>query len=416
MALTPNSEAKNSTELMNKLIARRRVAVVHDWMFSRRGGEKVLENILDLFPKAELFILFGNPETVLQTKHSHKINKSFLAAVPKIEKIYKLLLPLYPVAAESHDLSAFDLVISSSSCTAKGVIPPPQAIHVSYLHSPMRYAWDLENTYFPRRPGLFGPRDLAALCRKIILSFLRIWDVASAKRVDRFCANSAFVARRAKLYYGRTAEVIYPPVALEQFFAARRLRQKKQTTVLLFGAWVPYKKMDLALRLLAEKKVRVIAAGQGNQLRSLQAEYSGNDTVEFVDSPSDADVVELFKRSHVLAFPGVEDFGLVPVEAMAAGVWVVGPAAGGTLETILPERTGFHFAPGDFHGMLACIDRALALESPEFGEEIEQHLKKFAPETFREKFAELLVRLLDESGTNKALPCVTSNGAKTHEA
>ena len=188
-----------------------RVALVHDWLTGMRGGEKVLEQLGALYPDAPIFTLFHFPGTVSAALESHPIHTSFLQRAPGIRRHYRHYLPLFPAAIEEFELGGFELVISSSHCVAKGVIPPPDGLHVCYCHTPMRYAWDQEHAYFPRRRGL------TARLRALTLTALRAWDAASAARVDRFIANSSFVAQRIRAYYGREAEVVHPPVAVDFF-------------------------------------------------------------------------------------------------------------------------------------------------------------------------------------------------------
>lgn len=379
-----------------------RVAIVHDWMFSRRGGEKVLERLLDLFPQSDLYVLFGEPEKILRTRGIHRIKKSFLHRLPGVKRYYKHLLPLFPLATESHDLSGYDLVISSSSCAAKGAIPPPQALHVAYIHSPMRYAWDMERTYFPRPVQLRNP---LAFMRGLCLSFLRMWDVTSAARVDLFLSNSQFVQRRIELYYGRSAEVLHPPVHLDRFLAIAARRTVRQNTVLLFGTWTPYKKLEVAMEALLSKGFRVIAAGHGEGFESARNRHNAERakggnlpvTVTFVPSPSDEELCRLYEQAHVLVFPGVEDFGIIAVEAMASGLWVVGPDRGGTAETIRAGISGFHFKPQNWQQMTDVVARALEREPPARTAEWEAHIRSFSEDRFDRAFLKRL-KELRESG------------------
>lgn len=385
----------------------RRVAVVHDWMFSRRGGERVLERILNLYPQADLFILFGDPQNTLVTRHHHQVTQSFLSKVPGVSKIYKYLLPFFPIAIESLNLSSYDLIISSSSCAAKGVIPPPHAVHISYIHSPMRYAWDMERTYFPDSPpGIFRFRPLHAI-RKVLLSRLRVWDTASAARVDAFCCNSEFVKRRIELYYHRKATTITPPVDVEKYYPVGKNRPRRQKTVLLFGAWVPYKRMDLALDALRSglpRDVKILAAGAGELFRQTRERHLHTPNVEFTESPSDAQLADLYLQAHVLAFPGVEDFGIIPVEAMAAGVWVVGPNLGGTAQTIKQGLTGIQFKwiPGDesqsLVNLVSATQEALSWDSPEPSETLRSHLQQYSGENFDKTFINFTQSILELRG------------------
>ena len=208
-----------------------RVALVHDWLTGMRGGEKVIEVLGGLYPEAPLFTLFHFPGSVSPAIESHSIRTSFLQRAPGIRNHYRSYLPFFPAAIEEFDLSGFDLVVSSSHCVAKGVIAPPDAFHVCYCHTPMRYAWDQEHAYFPDRTGI------KARLRSLALSALRSWDVSSAARVNHFVANSRFVARRIQTYYGRPAEVVHPPVDVEFFTPAPPAAKSRQGTNRGITAW-----------------------------------------------------------------------------------------------------------------------------------------------------------------------------------
>lgn len=397
-----------------------KVAIVHDWLFERRGGERVLEGILALYPEADVYALFGRPDpsTFLQLAPGarHVFRFSFLQSVPFIGKLYKHFLPLLPVAIEALDLTDYDLVVSSSHCVAKGVVIAPHARHVCYIHSVMRYAWDQEHRYFPRRASLRAPMELL---RRFLLSRLRMWDVTSAARVDHFVANSAFVARRVKLYYGREASVVHPNVGVERFETlVREEVPTHKRTVLLFGAWVPYKRMGKAFDALVDAGISVVAAGHGADLLAARARHAKRNTkqnsnqnskpntelgaspattVEFVLNPSDAEVEALFARCHVLLFPAIEDFGIVPLEATAAGLWVVAPDVGGTAETVLPGETGFPFREGNTTSMIDAVRAALSTPvTPEAREAMRAHAKKFALPRFQKELAAEIKKALSQ--------------------
>lgn len=360
-----------------------KVAIVHDWMFSRRGGEKVLEQLLNLFPNSELFFLFGTPEKVLKLETKHKFYASFLNSIPQIEKIYKYLLPLFPIAVESFDLSNYNLIISSSSCAAKGVIPPPNAVHISYIHSPMRYAWDQEHRYFTKAPSFKRPFEIL---RRYFLNRLRIWDVTASVRIDKIIANSQFVARRCALYYGKNAEVIYPPIDNKTFYRkSLQIKDNLNKKVLLFGAWTPYKKMYEALKFLLSKGLNVVAAGHGEEIIKAKQEFS--DRAEFFINPKDNEVPAIYSKSHVLLFPAIEDFGIVPLEATAMGLWVVAPNSGGTKETVINNSTGFTFNESSKESMLEAVKKALEKDVTENDFKImQEHIKKYSVDIFLNNF------------------------------
>lgn len=366
-----------------------RVAVVHDWVFVRRGGERVLEQILALFPHADLYCVLGEPANVLKTVHSHKITTSFLNRLPKVEHFYKFLLPWLPLAAESFRLEGYDLVVSSSSCVAKGIIPPPHAKHVSYIHSPMRYAWDQEHTYFRKPLTLLSPLEWL---RRALLSKLRVWDVTSSARVDLFVANSRFVARRCELYYRRTAAVVHPPVDVSRF--SPHSSTPRESRVLIFGAWVPYKKMLQALESCVQWGIPVTAAGQGADLEAAAAKFSNHPLVRIEMHPSDEHVAALYASHKVLLFPALEDFGIVPLEAMASGCWVVAPRQGGTGETVVDGRTGTLFELGQSASMEQALRKSLGTEFDVHV--LNSHAQSFSHASFAEHLADHLLSLLEK--------------------
>jgi glycosyltransferase involved in cell wall biosynthesis len=296
------------------------------------------------------------------------------------------------MAIESFDLSGYDLIISTSSCVAKGIIPPPGAVHVSYIHSPMRYVWDQEHRYFPKKVSFSKPVEIL---RRLFLNYLRLWDVTSSARVDLFIANSAFVARRCQLYYGlrKKPEVVHPPIEVERFLKPWVLPAvEKQNTVLLFGAWVPYKRMLWALEILLQRGgITILAAGQGEEFTMAQKKFSHHGQVKFYPDPTDQEVVQLYAHSQCLLFPAIEDFGMIPVEAMAAGVWVVAPSTGGTAETVQAGVTGFLFSEGSPQELKHAVEQALHTSvTKDILRGMQTHVQKFNQENFRTKMQSLI--------------------------
>ena len=309
---------------------RMRVALVHDWLTGMRGGERVLEALIELFPEAEIFTLIHRPESVSRQIESRPIHTSFVDDLPFAHDRYRYLLPLFPRAVESLDLDGFDLVISSSHCVAKGARPPAGVPHVCYCHTPMRYVWDQYQQYFG--PGRASPLVRAAVAT--IAPRLRRWDVASADRVDHFVANSACVADRIRRHYGRSATVVYPPVDLERFEPA----PIREDFYLVLGALAPYKRVDLAVEAFNRLGRRLVIAGSGSELSRL-AKIAGPG-VSFLGRVTDQEVVDLFSRCRAFLFPGEEDFGITAVEAQAAGAPVIAYGKGGALETVIGVRDG----------------------------------------------------------------------------
>ncbi len=301
-----------------------RVALVHDWLTGMRGGERVLERIAGYFPDAPVFTLVHRPGAVSAALESHPIRTSFLQRLPDATRRYRWYLPLYPRAIEAFDLSGFDAVVSTSHAVAKGAIARPGAPHLCYVHTPMRYIWELEPQYFP--PQRFrGP--VGAFVRSTCTR-LRRWDVATASRPTALVANSAFVAGRIRRHWGREARVIHPCVAVERFTP----REGARADYLLAGAMAPYKRLDLALAAFGALGRPLIVAGDGQDAPRLRALAPPG--THFIGGVTDEDVVRLLETARALVFPGEEDFGILPVEAMAAGCPVIAYGRGGALETV----------------------------------------------------------------------------------
>ena len=303
-----------------------RVALVHDWLTGMRGGERCLEVFCELFPDADLFTLLHVPGSVSPLIERRRIVTSFVQRLPAAATRYRQYLPLFPRAVEAFDLRGYDLVLSSSHCVAKGARPAPGAPHVCYCFTPMRYVWDLYDDYFGRRAG-----RLTRTVMPPVAARLRRWDRESISRVDRFVAISRHVAARIERYYERTAEVIYPPVDVQRFDLAAG---DDDGFYLIVSALSPYKRLDLAVQAAQRLGRRLLVVGWGPEERRLRS--LAGPAVEFLGHCSDEDVAALYRRCRAVLFPGVEDFGIVPLEAMAAGRPVIAFEGGGALETVVP--------------------------------------------------------------------------------
>jgi glycosyltransferase involved in cell wall biosynthesis len=301
------------------------IALVHDWLTGMRGGEKVLEVLCELFPNAPLYTLLHNKGSVSPSIERHRILTSFVDRLPMKSTRYRNYLPLFPAAVGSMDFSGYDLIVSTSHAVAKGATPPPGALHICYCHTPMRYVWELYDEYFG--PGKAGILTRAAM--SVIAPRLRTWDIRSSDRVHHFVANSRNVAGRIHQYYRRPADVIYPPVSTDQFAAS----EKDDGYYLVVSALVPYKRVDLAIHAVKELGERLIIVGTGPETQKLKALAGRN--VEFLGWKSDDELARLYAGCRALIFPGIEDFGIVPLEAMASGKPVVAFGAGGALETVV---------------------------------------------------------------------------------
>lgn len=378
------------------------VALVHDWLTGMRGGEKVLEAIAELFPAAPIYTLVHLPGSV-PTLESHPIHTSFLQRIPGVRRHYRRLLPLFPAAIEDLDLGGYELIVSSSHCVAKGVVPPPGASHLCYCHTPMRYAWDQEHTYFPRRRGL------VARLRNLALTALRAWDVASAPRVDHFLANSRFVAGRIRRYYGRDAEVLPPPVDVGYFtdddegedeaggdLGAPDRGAPDRGFCLAVSALAPYKRVEVAIAACERLGIELRIVGTGPEERRLKR-LAGPRT-RFLGRVEGAELRRLYRRARLFLQPGIEDFGIASVEALACGTAVVSPARGGVLDIVEDGVHGVLYEPpvggsaaAEAEVLGAAIDKSLRMGFN--GLNLRDRARAFSRESFIDRLRACLNRV-----------------------
>jgi glycosyltransferase involved in cell wall biosynthesis len=348
-----------------------RAAIVHYWLLNRRGGEKVLEALCRLLPDADIFTLFLDPETLGPELRGRKITTSFLNP---LRRAHRSLLPLMPMALESFDLRGYDLVVSSESGPAKGVITPSTTRHVCYCHTPMRYLWDL----YPAYRNEWTSSRLKRAAMTPLTNYLRLWDYASAARVDQFVANSANVRQRIWKTYRREAEVVYPPVEVESFY-----HKPAEDYFLIVSELVAYKRIDAAVREFARSGRRLRIAGSGPEYRRLRSGAPAN--IEFMGRVSDEELRELYARCRAFLLPGEEDFGIATVEALASGKPVVALGRGGALETV-PSFGGVQYGEPD--GLGAAIER---FESMDFDPvELQAWARRFSGEEFARRMGEII--------------------------
>ena len=311
----------------------RRVALVHDWLTGMRGGEKVLDAICELYPDAPLYSLVHVKGSVSHRIEARRITTSFAQRLPGSGRYYRQYLPLFPAAVELFDLDDYDLVISTSHCAVKSVVRKGGAVHVSYCHSPMRYAWDQFESYFGEaQVGRARNRLL-----KPVMAAMARWDRRTAGRVDRFVANSHYVAARIRRYYNRGSTVVYPPVDTA-FYRPPDDRGRSRSGLLVVSALVPYKRLETAIDAARAVGAPLSIVGTGPELSRLQA-AAGPD-VAFLGWRSNEEIRTLYQQSAATLLPGVEDFGMVPVEAQACGCPVVALSEGGAAETVIDGETG----------------------------------------------------------------------------
>jgi len=360
-----------------------KVAVIHEWLVDYSGSERVVEQILKIFPDADLFaqVEFLPPDLQFFIQNK-SVKTSFIQKLPLAKKKYRAYLPLMPLAVEQFDLSGYDLVISSAHAVSKGVLTGPDQLHISYVHSPMRYAWDLQHQYL-RESGLDkGPKGWLA---KWLLHKMRLWDVRTAHGVDAFTANSRFIARRIRKVYGREATVIYPPVDISAF----TLREDKEDFYLTASRMVPYKKIDLiveAFSQMPEKELVVI--GDGPDFQKVKAKAGGN--VTLLGYQPFEELRDHMQRAKAFVFAAEEDFGIIPVEAQACGTPVIAYGKGGAVETVRgPEHenpTGLFFPEQTVESLMDAVCR-FERESERFKPaDCRRNAVRFSPERFREEF------------------------------
>lgn len=359
-----------------------KVAIVHYWLVGMRGGEKVVEALCELYPDADIFTHVYVPEMISDKIKRHRIVTTFIDALPRAPKMYKTYLPLMPLALEQLDLSGYDLVISSESGPAKGVIVAPDALHVCYCHTPMRYIWNMYHEY--RRGAGFVTR----LLMPVMAHYLRLWDVSTAARIDHHIANSRAVAQRIHRYFGRDADVIYPPVDVDAFAIAPA--SEIGDYYLMVGELVAYKRPELAVQAFNAMGRKLIVIGGGEMLKELQR--IAGPTVQVL-GPQPFDVLRHhYARCRALLFPGEEDFGMVPVEAMASGRPVIAYARGGALETVVAGLSGTFFQDQSVEAIRAAVSDFET--QPVDSAAIVAHARSFAKGRFLSEMRETIDRLM----------------------
>jgi glycosyltransferase involved in cell wall biosynthesis len=380
VALVPPDGQTANAPLLQELRGRfQRVAVVHDWLTIPGGSEQVVVQLLEMFPQAELFTSVFDPEPWPALITERPVHASYLNRIPGATRHYPKLLPLMNGAFRSFDLSGFDLVLSSSHACAKNVRTAPGTLHVCYCHTPMRYAWE---------EGFLEGEEVGRLTRMLLpplLSRLRRQDRAGAAGPDVFVANSAHVAERIARYYGRTAEIVHPPIDVGHYLG---LERAPRDYYLAFGRVVPYKRVDLAVAACAQLGRPLKVAGAGRALEAVRRRAA--EGTEFLGNVSAAQRDELLSGARALLFPGEEDFGIVPVEAQAAGTPVIAYGVGGAAESVLDGSTGVLFAEQSVTALAAAIERFEGLRLQE--KSSRENAARFGRERFRAELASVIDR------------------------
>lgn len=384
-----------------------RVAIVHDWLIAMRGGERVLESLCGIYPGADIFTLRHDPSQTSPALARHRVTTSFidrLARTPLLRGRFRGLLPLFPLAAESFQLQGYDLVISSSHCVAAGALAPPEALHVAYLHSPMRYAWEGQGAYEASVAG----GAVGRWAFRAAAHYLRLWDVAASARPDVFIANSTYTRDRVRRYYRREAEVIEPPIDTRRFGERAEASPRAASDgdaaaaapLLVVSALVPYKRVELAVRAMAGRSERLVVVGDGPERRSLERLAAGQpgSNVSFRGWVGDDELVSLFGGCRALLHPAVDDFGMVMVEALAAGKPVVAAREGGAVDIVRAGETGILFDEPTVEALRAALDRLdLGLRGRRFDPaRLRQEARRFDRAAFESRFRDAVARAAAE--------------------
>ena len=358
-----------------------KVAIIHYWWLTNRGGESVVTSLLEMFPNADLFLHVLDENLVKNTLGSNftgKINTTFISKLPNAKKYYQFYLPFMPIALEQLNLDAYDLIISSESGPAKGIITRPDAIHICYCHSPMRYLWDMYHDY------LNNANYIVRIIFPVISHWLRVWDRVSADRVDYFLANSTFIKSRISKYYRRDSQIVFPPVRTEQFSSERC----RSNSYLYLGQLVGYKRPDLAINSFNRLGLPLIVIGEGEMFNKLKK--IANKNITFLGWQSFENVKLHLETCKALIFPGTEDFGIVPIEAMAAGAPVIAFARGGILDSVIDGETGIYFHQQTVESLCEAVNKLESNLLTFSSQSISKHASMFNSSKFKSKINKII--------------------------
>ncbi|MEW5975334.1 MAG: glycosyltransferase [Acidobacteriota bacterium] len=387
-----------------------RVALIHHWLITMRGGERVVEALCQLFPKADLFTLVCDADRISSHLARRSIKTSWIQHLPLARRRHSWYLPFFPTALKSFELSGYDLVISSDVGFSKGVSVPAGVCHLCYCHTPMRYVWSGYQTYFNSLGSIWQRQIFASVAHS-----LRQWDLAAARQVSEFAANSKNVARRIRQYYQRDSRVIYPPVRLSDFLLAERAGD----FYLAAGQLVPYKRFDLAVKAFNRLGRPLIVAGDGpelNRLRSL-----AGPTIQFVGRVSDDSLRRYLSECQALIFPGEEDFGIIAVEAHASGRPVIALAKGGALETVIPGLNGVFFEEESVESLAEAVERFERIRETFRPDVLRGTARRFSQDRFRRAVMQWVTAALGvrtkaaSSSSCRRLPQAPDPGKSTRE-
>jgi glycosyltransferase involved in cell wall biosynthesis len=354
----------------------KKIAIVHDWLVTVGGAERIIKILWDLFPDADLYTMVYDEERMGEYLGKREIKTSFIQKLPFGIKKYQSYLPLMPLAVEQFDLKGYDLVISSSTSVAKGVLTDAKTLHICYCNTPMRYAWDFYHEYLEQNRITGLKRFFVAA----LMSYIRIWDRLSADRVDYFIANSDNVANRIRKHYRRESTVIYPPVDTDLYQQGADVADY----FLVVSRLVPYKRIDIVVEAFNRLGIPLVIVGEGSEYKRLSQMAKKN--ITFTGRLSDKEVKQYYASCRAFLFPGEEDFGITPLEAMSSGRPVIAFNAGGVKETVIDDVTGIFFNTQDADGVIKAINKYFAMENSFNSKIIRQHALKFSEQRFKSEF------------------------------
>jgi len=371
------------------------IAVVHEWLVKHAGSERVVEQILQGYPQADVFSLVDFLDDELRFFIQNKpVTTSFIQHLPFARKHFRQYLPLMPLAVEQFDLSDYDIVISSNHAVAKGVLTRADQLHISYVHTPIRYAWDLHHQYLS---GAGLTKGVKGAIARTLLHYLRLWDVTTANRVDDFLANSHYVARRIWKTYRRKAHVIYPPVQVDRF----KPQQQRDEFYFVLSRFVPYKRVDLIVQAFAHLQLPVVIMGDGPDEAKLQ--HLATKNVTLLSPQSDAIVTDYMNRCKAFVYAAEEDFGIAAVEAQAAGAPVIAFGKGGVTETVIPGKTGLFFQEQTVESVVEAVKEFEARSWDFVPEALRLHADQFSPECFQAQFSQYVDQRWDQFCAENAI-------------
>lgn len=355
-----------------------KTALLHYWLTNMRGGENVLAEFCKLYPQADIFTHAYNPDVIDKVITAHRVNTSFIGKLPRAKVDCQKYLPLMPTAVKKFNLDGYDLILSSESGPIKGIRKPDGATHICYCHTPMRYIWDMYEDYY-RDTGIIGKIAMRAFA-----PYLRKYDLKSADSVDHFIANSHFVAERIKRIYKRDATVIHPPVDTDYYSEGQ---YDKQDYYLFVGQLIPYKRPDLAIAACKKMNRKLVIVGDGDMRAELKS-MAGDADIHFVGRPQNTELRKYYAEAKALLFPGIEDFGIVPLESQAAGTPVIALGKGGALETVVKDQTGIFFDEPSVESLANAIEE---FESLTFEIDLlKQHAAGFNSKRFRNEITSFI--------------------------